>query len=572
MDVQVDLGPTLGETGQKLDEKPRLIARAIGFVQRHPVLTVFVFALVLRTVSSLVISTWFPGRFALDDTTYSGLAAAKADGNLVGWTPYQHELWRSTFTFVWPLSLIFEVVGPQSWAAGLFVALLGALAAAGMVKLASEFLRAPLPLLAGVIIAVLPSQILWSSLLLKDTAVWACITFLAIAIAIAGRSTGRSLVVMGLLAAGLLLALGHLREHSLVVACAAIVPASLAGLRSTKIPRLIAATVLALGIPWAVGIGPGGWDLITDSGSLAERRLLNAAGAQSSFIKDNDEQVALEREYVEERKELTEETESIESKLNQNRATLMRLKAEKQALAKELEEESGSSGNESEESGDGGASQPSGGGGPPPSGGEPPPSGGGAPSPGDHRPRDEASTRQRIARVRAHIASILQDIEAMQEKLSKVQERESEVVPPSTSEAVRPEPEAEEGLLDPSLVHLPLGLRVMLVEPVPWRESSSANMNLAKLESLLWYPLLALALVGLWRARGYLRTLAFPILYGAGILVIYALTEGNIGTAYRHRGEFVWVAVLLAGLGLQSLLGWRDASIHATNSDQNVSV
>ena len=39
---------------------------------------------------------------------------------------------------------------------------------------------------------------------------------------------------------------------------------------------------------------------------------------------------------------------------------------------------------------------------------------------------------------------------------------------------------------------------------------------------------------------------------------MWALVEGNFGTAYRHRGEFVWVAILFAGLGIDRILmRWR---------------
>ena len=93
----------------------------------------------------------------------------------------------------------------------------------------------------------------------------------------------------------------------------------------------------------------------------------------------------------------------------------------------------------------------------------------------------------------------------------------------------------------------------MLFEPVPWRESTSSNVSLARWEMLLWYPLLLLAAVGARFSRRHLAELAFPLLAGLGMLLVYALTEGNIGTAYRHRGEFVWVVALLAALGAQEL-------------------
>jgi hypothetical protein len=82
---------------------------------------------------------------------------------------------------------------------------------------------------------------------------------------------------------------------------------------------------------------------------------------------------------------------------------------------------------------------------------------------------------------------------------------------------------------------------------------------MARLESLVWYPLLLLAVVGLWASRKHLRDMTFPLLVGGGVLVVYALTEGNIGTAYRHRGEFVWVVILLAMLGANALLEKRKA-------------
>lgn len=72
-------------------------------------------------------------------------------------------------------------------------------------------------------------------------------------------------------------------------------------------------------------------------------------------------------------------------------------------------------------------------------------------------------------------------------------------------------------------------------------------------ESLLWYPILILAAIGLWQARAHLRILLFPIMAGAGILLMYALSEGNVGTAHRHRGEIVWVIALLAAYGASRL-------------------
>jgi hypothetical protein len=106
--------------------------------------------------------------------------------------------------------------------------------------------------------------------------------------------------------------------------------------------------------------------------------------------------------------------------------------------------------------------------------------------------------------------------------------------------------------LSAELSYLPTGLTVIALRPWPWEASSgSAGVRLARVESLIWYPLLILALLGLTAVWPRRRVLAFPLLCGGAILVMYGLTEGNLGTAYRHRGELVWVLALLAALGLE---------------------
>ncbi len=106
--------------------------------------------------------------------------------------------------------------------------------------------------------------------------------------------------------------------------------------------------------------------------------------------------------------------------------------------------------------------------------------------------------------------------------------------------------------------YLPTGVTVVGLRPWPW-ESSSASLGIrfARAEALVWYPLLLLALVGITAIRRHRRTLAFPVLAGGAILMMYGLTEGNLGTAYRHRGEFVWVVALLAAIGAERIAAWR---------------
>lgn len=110
-----------------------------------------------------------------------------------------------------------------------------------------------------------------------------------------------------------------------------------------------------------------------------------------------------------------------------------------------------------------------------------------------------------------------------------------------------------------SLSYLPRGITVILLEPFPWRTDGSAAFRLAGLEAIVWYPVLALGLVGAaasWRRRD---VLAFPVLAGGALVCMWALVDGNIGTAFRHRGEIVWAVVLLAAHGATVLRRGRPA-------------
>ena len=105
--------------------------------------------------------------------------------------------------------------------------------------------------------------------------------------------------------------------------------------------------------------------------------------------------------------------------------------------------------------------------------------------------------------------------------------------------------------------HLPCGLPAATLRPYPWESGGSLGLDLARVEALLWYPLVALALFGLTRAWPPRRSLALPVLASLGSIAVYASVEGNLGTAFRHRGESVWGVALLAALGGQTLVDRR---------------
>jgi len=446
-------------------------------VQLHPFLAVFIIAMFARLVIIVLIGSYFTGRYVLDDETYNFMATDMAAGTTDTWDAFTHSLYWRTAAFLGPVTLIYKIFGPVKPIAQVFVALLGAGAALLALRLAMEFLERRLAILVGVTVALLPSQAFWSSMLMKDAAVWLSLTGLALLVAVAGRSSGKRLVMCAVGVALVLATLAFLREHTLVVATWAMMLGAVAGGRVQRVPRIAGAVLIGITIPWFVGgIGPAGLGLVTDAGSLAERRFFNAVGANTAVI-DTSAQEAAEKESG----AAALETEARDVSAH----------AEELAAAAE----------------------------------------------------NAAARRARALKLRA---------ERLEERVAQLR-AEAEALRAAAAAAIA-DANADVSLgdapLDPNIVHIPRGLSVMLIEPLPVPFSGSVSLKLARLESLLWYPLLALAMIGLWHARRHMRVLVFPILVGGGVLFMYALTEGNVGTAHRHRGELVWVVVILAALGL----------------------
>jgi hypothetical protein len=493
-----------------------LRSRLLVLIERHPVLFTFLVAFAARAVLAVLLTVVFGGSLVLDDSTYSTMASQVAAGERGGWDAFTHELYRSTFAFLGPIAAIYSVVGPEKLAGQLFVGLLGALTAAATTRVALEFLKPRWALAAGLGVALLPSQVLWSSLILKDAAVWFALASLAAVVALTMRSTGWRLLPLGVAASLLLLALAFLREHTLVVAVFALALASLAGIREQRLLRIGGAFAVAIAIPWLVGIGPAGLTLVTNAGSLETRRLNNAEGARTAFIEAEPEApVPSQQDPI-----VLERIAALQAE-----ASELRLKAEE---ARQVE-----------------PGDPGPGGGEPGAGGDPgdpgPGPGGDPGQPGKDGSQGEAKA-QEILELAASLETEAQELQA--KLIEQGEDGDSVLV-----EDAAP--------LDPNIAHLPTGLSVMLLEPVPWETGGSSTLRLARGEALVWYPALLLAAIGLWQARKHLRSLAFPLLAGGGMLFVYALAEGNVGTAFRHRGEFVWVVALLAALGLRRVAEWR---------------
>jgi len=108
-----------------------------------------------------------------------------------------------------------------------------------------------------------------------------------------------------------------------------------------------------------------------------------------------------------------------------------------------------------------------------------------------------------------------------------------------------------------SVKRVPGGLLDTLIRPLPWEASQNLGVLFAQLESILWVPMYALAIYGVWIHRKRYRLLAFPALLVLLIGLSGAVSHGNLGSAFRHRGQMLFALAVLAMGGVQAIVDAR---------------
>lgn len=498
-----------------------LCSRPLRWAHEHPYLAVFVVALGVRVALILAIQLLRGGAVFDDESTYAGMASDMARGHSAGWDDYTRWLYSSTATFTWPLTAVYWLTGGSSLTAHLMVASFGAGAAAGTAAVADVVASRRAAVVAGLIVALFPSQVLWSSLTLKDACVWLVVVLIGNAalrgMAVEGRAKQAALFALLL---GLLLGLGHLREHTLVIASCALLLAALVMPRTAPLVWRVAIVAAAVAGPWIMGLGPVGITLVRDHGSLETRREDNAFG-DTAFVPGNRLKTESQR-----RAELQRTLDSLDSAASVDSVDVplvISVLGKAQDSVSEL--------------------------------------------PPTFRPDLPVRLRRSLGALsgqpgRAEVREALRAIRDTQAALVAAQEAAQAAAKagkppakiPSSIEAAFGGASSSEARAASDLKHLPVGLRVFVLDPLPWQRTSNSRVLVAKAESVIWYPVLVLALVGAVAARGRWRMFVYAASIGGATMVSYALVEGNFGTAYRHRGELVWVAALFAGVGVDALM------------------
>jgi hypothetical protein len=104
-----------------------------------------------------------------------------------------------------------------------------------------------------------------------------------------------------------------------------------------------------------------------------------------------------------------------------------------------------------------------------------------------------------------------------------------------------------------TLSYLPMGLFNAIFIPLPF-VSPRFQDSAAGLEMIVWYLLLVAAAATLVREKSRWHSFIAPALSVAGLLLVFALVEGNAGTLFRHRGMVVPLVALLASPTIASIL------------------
>lgn len=97
---------------------------------------------------------------------------------------------------------------------------------------------------------------------------------------------------------------------------------------------------------------------------------------------------------------------------------------------------------------------------------------------------------------------------------------------------------------------LPIGMLYVLFAPFPWMITNLRQL-ITLPELLAWWALTPIMIWGLWHAmKKRLRESFVIVIFTVGLVLVYALYQSNVGTAYRHRSQLYVFFVVFISIGL----------------------
>jgi len=530
-------------------------------------------AFTIRFSVAVVVAVTRNGYLFPDDRGYLNMASEFANGHTNTWEMTNTwGLWNINASFLAPIAYLFHYFGSHALIGQTLSALAGATTAAAVAALVHRHTSAIAALFSGLIVAVFPSQVLWSSIVLKDPFSWMAISLLALVLGWWANKSGLIKFAAGfLMLSSLTFFLAHLRVHTLTTACIAGTIALLLTARRHRIAKVFTLLVLLAVMPLSVGAGFFSHNTFALTSNLEGIRSNMAFGARTAIRPSNrpdpanDTGIFLALANAEDaaaraRAEAAAALEAAcwltasDTGVGGDAAARARHQAVARAREKAAAALEVAVALEAPGTGIGGDTAA--------------------------RAREEAVAAlesclalqvvalQAVADLAVGdsedtdkiVASPYQDaLRAVQETGTEARRADAIVEELETAVAIEQTvPELGASGTTAEIRYLPTGLRVMLLDPLPNHLTRSPNMKYPFAEHLLWYPLLILALIGtVVRRKNPTPELVYTLFVTGGLAIMWGLVEGNFGTAYRHRGELIWGVAVLAGIGLDHLLKTR---------------
>ena len=481
---------------------------------RRPLLATALLAGVPRVLFALSSFVLNGSHLIPDEVQYVTLAKTVVSGHTAdSWAHlYGQHLYDSTWSFMAPLVLLFHVFGTSRLVGQLLAVAFGVVAAVATTRLARELVPAGWAIAAGGLVALLPSQILWSSVVLRESLVWAGLVLLALAVVYGARDPSRWAVIGAVAIALLLLYLGHLRQQTAVAAAWSLILSACVIPTRRRLVRIAGVSAIALVVPLVLGLGIGGTKLVRDvAPHLGRTRAYLGLGAESAFTPTSIYHGPP-----------TEETGPVTDTIPGGGPAPTTPTTAAPPTTEPPVAVAGPAGPTTPASVVGLPANP------PPTLTQP-------------TPPTTASALGGAAEIAAQPGTTVTTPGGAKQSL---------VIAPRQGAVYV----VDEGV-GANVREIPRGLLGTLFRPFPWESRPSLGLLLARVENLLWYALYVLALWGLWLSRRRLDVVAFPAIVTAAVIAVAAVTQGNVGTAFRHRGQIAWALAILSVVALEHL--WR---------------
>lgn len=110
-----------------------------------------------------------------------------------------------------------------------------------------------------------------------------------------------------------------------------------------------------------------------------------------------------------------------------------------------------------------------------------------------------------------------------------------------------------------ALTTIPVGLIYLFFAPFPW-QLASLRQSITLPEMIIWWASFPLLILGLWFSIKYhLRQISPILIFTVMLSLAYSVFQGNVGSAYRQRGQLLVFYFIFVAVGCVLLLERREA-------------